>query len=91
MRVALFSSTHDFALPQAVSQDLEAGAPERVVSPSPSNTEHHPMHVASFPVLVHEATSGVATGPLLSHVLRSMIAGGNMQSTDSDHKATNLQ
>jgi len=71
-----FSAAHDFALPQAVSQDLEAGAPERAASPSPSNAEHHPMHVASFPVLVHEAASGAATG---------------MQSPDSDSTATNLQ
>jgi len=86
-----FSAAHDFALPQAVSQDLEASAPERAASPSPSNAEHDPLHVASFPVPVHEAASGAVTGPLLSDALRSMAVGGGMQSPDVDHAATNLQ
>ena len=86
-----FSAAHDFALPQAVSQDLEAGAPERAASPSPSNAEHDPLHVASFPVPLHEAASGAVTAPLLSDALRSMAVGGGMQSPDVDHTATNLQ
>ena len=86
-----FPAAHDFALPQAVSQDLEASAPERAASPSPSNAEHDPLHVVSFPVPVHEAASGAATAPLLSDALRSMAVGGGMQSLDVDHAATNLQ
>ena len=80
-------SAHDFALPQAASQDFEAGAPERAASPSPSNAGHDPLHVTSFPVLVYEA----ATAPLHSNALRSMAAGGGMQSQDWDHTATNPQ
>jgi len=87
-------AAHDFSLPSSVSQDLEASARERAASLSPLNAEHHPMHVASFRgasfrVLVHKVASWVATGPLLSDALRSMAAGGSMQSQDSDHTATN--
>ena len=90
------TAAHDVSLPPSVSQDLEAGARERAASPSPSNAEHHPMHVASFRgasfrVLGHTVASGAATGPLLSDALRSMAAGESMQSQDSDHTATNTK
>ena len=86
-----YTYVHSPALPQAVSQDLEAGAPEMAASPRPLNAEHDPLHVASLPVLVYEAACGAATGPLLSDALRSTASAGSMQSQDSDHAATNPQ